>query len=118
MANDAFNGSTATFAAAALGNGVISVQYSESGGNSDTTMSTSASHFYERGIPDFEVTIEFLGTTTVDKNDKGAIAISLAATTANTTPSMANAICTGVTVGGSIDGPVTGSATFKPSTAA
>ena len=116
MANDGFNGTTATFAAAAVGSGVLSVRYSETGGNSDTTASASDSHFYEAGVPDLEVTIEFLGTTTVAKNAKGALAITLF--DGETAPSMTNAICTAVSFGGSMDGAITGSATFKPSTAA
>ena len=116
MANDGFNGSTATFAAAALGNGLLAVRYQETGGNADTTMSTSTNHVYEAGVPDLEVTIEFLGTTTVGKNDKGAIAITLF--DGETTSSITNAICTAVSFGGQMDGAITGSATFKPSTAA
>ena len=81
MANDGFNGTTATWdpegaaEAATLGNGIIAVRYQETGGNADTTESSDTAHTYESGVPDLEVTVEFLGTDGVAKGDKGAITI-------------------------------------------
>ena len=115
MANDGFNGTTATWEAAALGNGILAVRYQETGGNADTTESSDSAHTYEQGIVDLETTVEFLGTDAVAKGDKGALVIGWFDGTS--VGSIANAICTSVSYGGQMDGALTGSATFKPSTA-
>lgn len=115
MADNGFNGSTATFAAQALGDGVRSIRRTEGGANADVTGASDGEKTFEGGVPDKEVTIEFVGTTTVSKNDKGALVIAWNDNTA--AGGITNAICTAVNDGGSMDGELAGSATFKPSTA-
>lgn len=115
MATDAFNGTTATFAAVALGGGLRGVRFTESGGTPDVTGAEDSVKTVEAGVPDQELVIDFVGTTTVGFGDKGAIAIVW--DDATTGGSIAAAICTSVNYGGVMDGEITGSATFKPSTA-
>lgn len=115
MADNGFNGTTATFAAAALGDGVRSVRYSEGGADVDVSAGGDTNKTYEAGLTDIEVTIEFVGITTVSKGDKGAIAI---AWNDGSSDAITNAICSSMNHGGNMDGELAGSATFKPSTAA
>jgi hypothetical protein len=115
MADDGFNGSTATFAAVALGHGLRAVRRNEGGGNADVSASGDTQKTWEAGLIDLEITIEFVGTTTSVKNDKGTLVITWNDGTSDT---LTNAICTAVSVGGSMDTEISGSATFKPSTAA
>ena len=112
--NLGFNGTTATWDAGEIADGVLSVRYAVTGGNSDTTASDDTAHTYEAGVPDIETTVEFLGTTDLVKGDKGALLVTWTDTT--TVGSIAAAIVTAVSYGGSMDGALTGSVTFKPST--
>lgn len=114
--SDAFNGATATFASAALGSGLRGVRFTESGGTPDVTGAEDSVKTFEAGVPDQELVIDFVGTTTVGFKDKGAIVVTW--DDATTGGSITNAICTSVNYGGVMDGEITGSATFKPSTAA
>lgn len=116
MASDAFNGTTATFATAAVGEGLRGVRYTESAATADVTGSADAEKTHEAGIPDKELTIDFVGTATQSVGDKGAIAITW--DDATTVGSITNAVLTSINQGGTMDGEITGSATFKPSTAA
>ena len=114
--SDAFNGATATFASVALGSGLRGIRFTEGGGTPDVTGAEDSVKTVEGGIPDQELVIDFVGTTTVGFGDKGAIVTAWDdATSGGSIPS---AICTGVNYGGVMDGEITGSATFKPSTAA
>lgn len=115
MADDGFNGTTAEFGVAALGSGLRGVRYNEAGANPDVSGAEDEEKTYEGGLPDKEVTIDFVGTTTVSKNDKGTITIAWNDGTSDEIP---NAICASVNYGGNMDGELSGSATFKPSTAA
>lgn len=116
MADDGFNGSTCTFANAALGSGMRGIRYTEGGANPDVSGAEDTDKTYEAGLVDKEIAIDFVGTTTVGKNDKGAIVTAWNDGTSG--GAIANAICTGVNYGGNMDGELLGTATFKPSTAA
>ena len=114
MASDAFNGAVATFAASALGSGLRGIRYTESGATADVTGSADSEKTHEPGVPDKELVIDFVGTTTVGMGDKGAIVVTW--DDATTGGAITNAVCTGVNYGGTMDGEITGSASFKPST--
>jgi len=115
VADNGFNGSTATFAAAALGDGLRGCRYSEAGADVDVSAAGDTDKTYEAGLTDKEVTIDFVGITTVSKGDKGAISITW---NDGSSDAITNAICSSVNHGGNMDGELSGSATFKPSTAA
>ncbi len=76
MASDAFNGAVATFAASALGSGLRGIRYTESGATADVTGSGDSEKTHEPGVPDKELVIDFVGTTTVGMGDKGAIVVT------------------------------------------
>ena len=114
--SDAFNGTTATFAVGAVGEGIRGVRYTESAATADVTGSADSEKTFEAGIPDKEVTIDFVGTATQSVGDKGALAITW--DDATTVGAIAAAVLTSINQGGSMDGEITGSATFKPSTVA
>lgn len=114
MADNGFNGSTATFALAALGDGLRSCRYSEGGADVDVSAAGDSQKTYEAGLIDIEVSIDFVGVSTVSKGDKGAIAITWNDGSSDT---ITNAICSSINYGGSMDAELAGSATFKPSTA-
>ena len=115
MADQGFNGTTATFADNALGQGLRGCRYSEGGADVDVSAAGDSQKTYEGGLPDIEVTIDFVGVTTVSKNDKGAIAITW---NDGSSDAITNAICSSMNYGGTMDGELAGSASFKPSTAA
>ena len=110
MADNGFNGTTATFANNALGDGVLGVRYSEGGTMVDVSPADTDPMQYEAGKIDEEITIDFLGTSTVSFGDEGAIAITWNDGTSDTITDM---ICSGINYGGNKNGAITGSASFK-----
>lgn len=115
MADNGFNGTTATFASADLGDGVRGVRYNEAGATPDVGSAGDSEVVYEGGRKDIEIQVDFVGTSTVSKNDKGALSITW---NDGTTDTITNAICKSINYGGQMDGEISGSATFAPSTAA
>lgn len=103
---------TATFAAAALGEGLIGISYEEDGHVVDVTGAGDSEHTYEAGTPDVSVTIEVHGEVSTATNTKGAVVI------AGMDGSIANAILADKSESGSLSGGITTSCTFRPSSAA
>lgn len=113
MADDGFNGSTLTFAAAAVGP-IRDIRYSEAGGKADVTGSADALKTYETGIPDVSVSVTVVGGVTVSKGDKGAVAVTFNDSTS--TP-ITNGMVDSVETSGSMDSEILSTVTFVPSTA-
>lgn len=109
-----FNGSTATFAGSALGSGLLGIRYREAGATPDCGSADDTDVIYEGGRLDKEIQIDFLGGSSVAKNDKGSVVITLAN---GVTRTITNAICKSIEFGGSVDDKTSGSAVFGPSTA-
>ena len=115
MADNGFNGTTGTFDESALGDGLRGIRYSEAGADVDVSAAGDTQKTYEKGLPDIEVNIDFVGITTISKGDKGAIAITW---NDGSTDAITNAIVSSMNHGGAMDAELAGSAVFKPSTAA
>ncbi len=111
MPNNGFNGTTATFNSANLGDGITGVNYTETCDQVDVSVSTDTDKVYVDGMGDKEVQIDFVGTTTIGKGDTGTVSISW---NDGTTTTLTNSVCTNVSVKGQLNGAITGSATFKP----
>lgn len=107
----AFNGTTATFAAAGI-TPLVGVSYSgtcsdvDVGGAGDTTV------VVEAGVPDESTTVEVVGKATIAVGATGALAIAWNG--GGTDGSFASAICTAASDGGNYDGEITCSYTFRP----
>lgn len=113
MADDGFNGSTLTFAAASVGP-LRDVRFSEAGGKADVTGSADSLKTYEGGIPDVSVSVTVVGGVTLSKGDKGAVAVTW---NDGTSTPITNGMVDSVEMSGSMDSEILTTVTFVPSTA-
>lgn len=111
MATKKFNGATANFASASLGD-LRGISRSEKGAKIDVTGAGDSAKSYEAGIPDEEVKVDIVGTTTVGVGDTGALTIVWPD---NTNSSISAVVCIDVDgPKGTMDGELTTSFTFAP----
>lgn len=112
MASDAFNNSYVTFAGANLGS-LTGCDFSSSAAKIDVTDNNDTDHTYEAGIPDRELTVDYIGTPTgCGVGSEGALTVTW---NDGTTVSFSSSVCIGIKSRGQLDGAITGSATFVPS---
>ena len=106
-----FNGSTVNFAGNISGLRGISV--SKKAAKIDVTASADTDKTYEAGIPDTEVKLDLVGSTTIDPGDNGALTIAWADGTNSGT--LTSAVVIDVEPAkGSMDGEMTSTVTFVP----
>ena len=105
------NGSAVSFATNPVGD-VTSISFSDGANEIDVTNLADATHVFESGIPTLEVTIEINGTTSIDRGDTGAIAITW--NDGGTDGSGVTWLCSSRESSGGIDEPITTSLTFVP----
>jgi len=106
-----FNGATVNFAGALAGLRGISV--SKKAAKIDVTASADAGKTYESGIPDTEVKIDLVGSTTIAPGDNGALTIAWPDN--STAGTLTTAVCVDAEPAkGSMDGEITSSITLVP----
>lgn len=113
MADYGFNGTTLTFGVGSAMAKVKDIQVTENGNEVDVTGSDDDLHNYVLGIPDVEISVTVVGTTSVALGDTGAMSIAFNDGTTETFDS-ATFIVTSKPRGGSMDGEITSTITFKP----
>lgn len=126
MANDGFNGTTATWdptgANTALTFGPLTnVSTDDSPAEVQITGASAANHKFLAGLSSITTTIDFVGTplesdssTEIHAGDIGALSI-VWFEGAGTQGTLANALVTRVSLSGSIDQAISGSITVRPS---
>ncbi len=111
MADDAFNGATATFSTVSLGP-LRSISSSASGAKADVTGAGDTNKAWSVGSADLTVTVEVVGGVTVAVGDIGTLAIAWADIGSSTDGSIDNAQVSSVSSDGSMDGETTSTVEF------
>lgn len=114
MADDGFNGSVVDFASVTLGP-LRSISFRESGARADVTGSADAQKTYKAGIPDPEVTVQFVGglpATGADVGDAGGITVTW--NDASTEGTITNCEVVDRSCDGNMDGEILSSITVVP----
>jgi hypothetical protein len=115
MADDGFNGSTLTFGSAVAD--LLSISVNEDGGNVDTTASDHAIATSTDAVPDYEITCEVLGGTSIAVGD-AASALSIAWNDSSTDGAQAGTWrVSRRETRGSFNDKIVSSISFKPATA-
>lgn len=112
MPSDSSNGTTFTFGT--LQSDVVSVNLTINGNPIDLTDLSDTKMVYINGIPDYEVQVTLIGTTSIDPTDSAA-ALSVAFNDGTTLPSAVNYICTNVSMSAGVNNRIESTLTFKPS---
>lgn len=110
MANEGFNGTTATILGSAQ-TPLIDCAITSSGAEVDVTGCADAIHTFEAGLADYTLTCTVVGASSVVIGDTGAVSV---AWFDGTTTVFTGVVCTGADVNGALDGPITSTITAKP----
>jgi hypothetical protein len=110
--NDAFNGSTATFASGALGNGILDINSDDTTDPVDVSGSVDEAKKWVKGQTDGKISITVVGDAGDINGTHGALAIDW--NDGTTTGSEADALCTGVSKTGSKGDVIKSTCTFVP----
>jgi hypothetical protein len=115
MANDAFNGSTATFPDVNTSIGTIrSINFRASGARADVTGANDNTKTYVVGVPGSELSVSVVGTLgSVDVGDTGALGVSW--NDNSTSGTIAAVQVSDIDKSGSMDGEIISNITFVPS---
>ncbi len=114
MADDGFNGSTISFAAAPQ-TPLMSISTTNAVAEVPVAGGGDSAHTYEGGIPTKSTTWEVVGDTTLSKGDEGAVVVAWNDGGAH--GSITTAVITNVTKSGSLDSPTSSSITAIPTPA-
>jgi len=114
MANEGFNGTTATVLGSAQ-TPLVSITYDDSAAEIDVTGAGDLMHSYEAGLPNPTVTFQVVGGADIDVGDAGAV--SIAWFDGVVTDAISAGVCTAVSRSGSLDDKIVTDVTVRPHSA-